>query len=323
MRSGVTHKALSAGRLAAAGSVAGLATFLSAVPLAQARILLVGVGQSYALPSTALAAAHAGDTVHIMAGRYFDCAIVAQNRLTIEGEGSASVLTDKTCGGKALLVIDGLDVTVRNLTLQRARVADGNGAGIRAEGGNLTVEGVHFVNNQDGLLAADNPAATIRILRSEFVDNGSCQNGGGCAHGLYVNTLGLLRIEDSRFYETREGHDIKSRALRTEIVGTTIEDGPEGTSSYLIDIPNGGSLLIQDSTLQKGPNCTNHSAAISIGEEGVDRPSDEIVVRDTHFRNDMNTPTVFVRNITATPVQLVGDVLTGQVRPLEGDGSKR
>ncbi len=290
---------------------------------AAARTLSAGSGGTYATPSAAIAAAQPGDVVHIAKGQYFDCAIVSQDRLTIEGDGPDSVLTDKTCGGKALLVIDGHDVTIRNLTLQRARVPDGNGAGIRAEGGNLTVKGVRFVNNQDGILAADNRDATIRILNSEFLDNGSCQNGGGCAHGIYSNVLALLHIEHSRFLDTHEGHHIKSRALRTEILDTSVEDGPDGTSSYLVDIPNGGSLLIDGSTLEKGPHCTNHGAAISIGEEGVDRPSDTIMVRNTRFRNDMDRPTTFVRNVTATPVQLVGDTLTGQVRPLEGDGSTR
>ena len=275
-------------------------------------------------------AARPGDVVHIARGQYFDCAVVSQDRLTIEGDGPDSVLTDKTCGGKALLVIDGRDVTIRNLTLQRARVPDGNGAGIRAEGGDLTVDGVRFVNNQDAVrirrgsdfrLRADLSAR--RILRSEFLGNGSCQNGGGCAHGVYVNTLALLRIEHSRFLGTHEGHHVKSRALRTEILDSSIEDGPDGTSSYLVDIPNGGSLLMDGDTLEKGPHCTNHGAAVSIGEEGVDRPSDPIVVRNSRFRNDMDRPTTFIRNITATPVQLTGNTLVGQVRPLEGDGSTR
>src|SRR5271165_5489748 len=225
-----------------------LASALGAMALwtmhADARVISAGTGEEFPVPSAAIAAARPGDTVHIAPGRYFDCAFIPQDRVTIEGDGPGTILTDKTCGGKALLVIDGKDVTIRNLTLQRARVPDGNGAGIRAEGGNLTVENVNFINNQDGILAADSPQATIRIIGSDFTDNGSCQNGGGCAHGVYVNALALLRIERSKFFETREGHHIKSKARRTEIVGNTIADGPEGTSSYLIDIPVGGNILI-------------------------------------------------------------------------------
>ena len=57
--------------------------------------------------------------------------------------------------GKALLITNGNNITIRNLTLQRARVPDQNGAGIRAQGNNLTIDHVRFLNNQDGILAAD------------------------------------------------------------------------------------------------------------------------------------------------------------------------
>ena len=303
-------------------SAAALAIMGAASLPAAARTLMVGKDQEFKMPSAAVSAAKAGDTVHITPGQYFDCATIGQNNLTIEGDGPTSIMTDKACGGKALLVIDGTDVTVRNLTLQRVRVPDGNGAGIRAEGGNLTIDGVHFINNQDGILSSELPDATMRIVNSEFIHNGSCTSSGGCAHAIYVGPLKLLHVEHTRIYDTREGHGIKSKAARTEIIDSSIEDGPDGTSSYLIDIPSGGSLVVTGNTLEKGPNCTNHGTAIVIGEEGVTQPTDEIVIRDNKFTNDFTTAqTVFVRNLTATEAQLTGNKLTGKVRPLEGDGS--
>ncbi len=50
-------------------------------------------------------------------------------------------------------MIYGSNVTVRDLTLSHASVPDQNGAGIRAEGTNLTVTRVHLIDNQDGILA--------------------------------------------------------------------------------------------------------------------------------------------------------------------------
>ena len=289
---------------------------------ARAETLMVGPGKPFPTPSAAIAKATPGDVVHIEAGTYYDCASIGQDRVTVEGDGPQTILTDKTCAGKALLIVDGSDVTIRNMTLQRARVADGNGAGIRAEGGNLTVQGVRFINDQDGILTADNKSATLRILDSVFQQDGVCISSGGCAHAVYTGVIALLHVQGSRFLDTRDGHDIKSRALRTEIVDNSIEDGPNGTSSYLVDVPNGGALVLTGNTMEKGPNCTNHSAAVSIGEEGVDRPTDEITVRGNVFHDDMDRPTIFIRNLTATPVQLAGNTLVGQVRPLEGDGSQ-
>jgi len=288
---------------------------------ASAKILEVGPGKPYKQPSEAIAAAANGDDVRIASGQYFDCAIVKQNNLTIEGIGPDAVLTDKTCAGKAILVIDGDNVTVRNLTLQRARVADRNGAGIRAEGGNLTIEATRFVNNENGILSADNPAATVRITGSSFTANGHCQ--GSCGHGLYIGHVKLLHVDHSLFYDTREGHQIKSRALRTEIADCDIEDGPDGTSSYLIEAPNGGSLIVERNKMEKGRHSQNQGNTIMIGSEGVTQPTDAITIRGNNFTNDQGQSTVFVTNRTATPADLSGNVFKGKVVPLEGDGKVR
>jgi len=288
---------------------------------AGAATLNAGAGRRYATPSAAIADAEPGDTVAIYPGQYFDCAVVTVPRVTIEGVGDPAgvVLTDKTCQGKAILVIEAPDVTVRNLTLTRARVPDQNGAGIRMEGGSLNVTGVHFINNQDGILTAPGANWVLNVSDSLFERNGTCKEY--CAHAIYASTIGLLRVRNSVFLATKEAHHIKSRALRTEITGCTIEDGPTGTASYLIEVPNGGALVARHNTLEKGPHATNTSAAIVIGSEGVSQPTPEIVVDDNDFTNDLPERTIFVRNLTATEAELRGNKLHGKVEALEGDGS--
>mgnify|MGYP001098921181 CR=1 FL=1 len=302
-------------------AVAGaFAAFLCHVP-ADAATLMVGAGQQYKQPSDAARAAHAGDTVKIAPGTYFDCAVWTQNHLTIEGTASGVVLTDKACQGKALFVVHADDVIIRNITFQRARVPDGNGAGIRAEGINLTIENDKFLNNEEGILAGNNPTSSIIIRDSVFEHNGACRHG--CAHGVYVGNIALLRIENSRFFDTQVSHHIKSRAARTELVGNHIEDGPDGTASYEVDIPNGGALVMTGNVIEKGPNAENHSAAVMIGEEGVSQPTPELIFKDNVFTNDGH-PTAFVRNITATPAQLIGNTFKGNdIKPLIGDGTVR
>lgn len=289
---------------------------------APAATLLVGPDRQYKLPSAAIAAARPGDRVVIDGGEYFDCAVVAVDRLVIEGAApdAAAVLTDKACQGKALLVTVGSDITVRNLTLTRVRVPDMNGAGIRAEGTNLTVERVRFINNQNGILAAPNPASTITVRDSDFIRNGFCSP---CAHGIYVNALTLLKVERSRFAETRQAHHIKSRALRTEVLGCDLRDGEEGTASYHIEAPNGGTLIVRDTTMQKGPNAGNRSTAIMIGAEGVTQPTREITIANNTLVNTGSYDTFLVINHTATEAMLSGNRLTGRVKPLRGDGVVR
>lgn len=285
----------------------------------QARVLDVGPARPYAVPSAAAAQLYPGDTIRIAAGTYEDCMVITADRVTIEGEGSATVLANKTCQGKGILVISGHDVTVRNLVLRGARVEDRNGAGIRAQGGNLTVESVQFIDNENGILAAANPAASIRIRDSVFIANGKCEPV--CAHGVYIGQVGLLRIERTRFADTRRGHHIKSRAGRTEIVECDISDGPTGTASYLIDIPNGGDVLIERSRLMKGPNAENPTGAVMIGMEGATNPSLYLRIMGNEFTSGMGRPTIFVVNRTRTNAVLDGNKLTGDVRPLDGPGT--
>ena len=153
---------------------------------------------------------------------------------------------------------------------------------------------------------------------SLFDRNGTCISS--CAHGIYVGPTALLRVERTRFVGTKQGHHIKSRAARTEVIGCTIQDGEDGTASYLIEQPNGGSLVVRDSTLQKGPEAENHSAAIIIGAEGVTQATREITVENNNFRNDGGWQTIFVRNLTATDAVLKGNRISGSVQALSGDG---
>jgi hypothetical protein len=311
----------SLGRVNGHAFIAGLLLATLSAVSACATTLIVGPDQQYKQPSNAARAAHVGDTVEITPGTYYDCAVWTTNNITIEGSGPGVVLTDKTCQGKAIFVIHANDVTLKNITFQRARVPDANGAGIRAEGVNLTVENSKFINNQEGILAGNNPASSIIIRNSEFGRNGACIKS--CAHGIYVNQIALLRIEHSRFFDTRVAHHIKSRAARTELIDNHIEDGPNGTASYEVDIPNGGAVEMTGNVIEKGPKNQNHTAAVMIGEEGVSQPTPELLFKNNVFTND-GPPTVFVKNITATPAQLIGNTFKGNtIKPLVGDGTVR
>ena len=295
----------------------GLA-FASAIDAAYGATLHVGPSQAYKSPSEAAAVAKSGDHIRIEPGQYFDCAVWRADDLVIEGTGPGVVITDKPCMGKALFVITGSNTTIRNLTLTRVRVPGMNGAGIRLEKGDLTVDGVKFIDNQNGILGGV-PGTTVLVRNSEFNKNGLCAQS--CSHGIYVGEIKLLRVESSRFLDTRQGHSIKSRALRTEVIGCEIADGPDGTSSYLIDVPNGGSLVVRDNSLEKGPKSENHATAIAIGEEGPTHPTPEIAISNNKFTNDGDYKTTLVWKVTATPAVLHGNHLSGSVTPLSGGGT--
>jgi hypothetical protein len=292
-----------------------LAVALLAPVAAVARDLPVGPTRVLKVPSQAATVALNGDIVRIDPGTYADCAIWTASHLTIEAAGPGVVIAGKTCAGKGIFITLGADITISGITFADASVIWHNGAGIRAAGDNLTVEHSRFLHNENGILAGGGPDSVLRITDSEFVGNGACIEL--CAHGVYAGApIALLDIERSVFRDTKVGHHIKSRARDTVVRDSRIEDGPGGTASYLIDIPNGGNVLIQGNTMEKGAHSENPATAIDIGEEGVKNPTAALVVRDNVFRADGPVRTAFVRNDTTTPVELTGNTITGDVEPL-------
>jgi hypothetical protein len=281
--------------------------------------VLVGPQRLYKMPSEAAKVARAGDTVRIDPGTYVDCAFWSAPNLIIEGAGDGVVIRDKSCGDKGIFVITADNVTVRNLTLAGAAGPSKNNAGIRLEGSGLTVHSVRFLDNENGILANSNAGSQITIDNSLFERNGKCEPE--CAHGIYVNHIERLRITNSTFRDQRVGHHIKSRAKNTEITACTIDDGPTGTASYLIDIPNGGSVNIVNNVLHKGPLSENRSIAIAVGAEGGSPDNAHFRIAGNRFVSDAPGKTAFVQNFTMIPAKIERNTLTGNVTPLVGPGT--
>ena len=170
-----------------------------------------------------------------------------------------------------------------------------------------------------GVLATGSPAGTIIVRDSLFARNGcypQCPMGRSM-HALYVGRpMALLLVEHSEFTEQHRGHYIKSRALRREILDNVIHDGDCGTGSYLIDIPQGGTLIARGNRLEKGPNAENQEVTIAIGEESQKNATPEILIENNIFNNRDAKATIFVWNFTKTEPSLHGNMLQGEVVPI-------
>jgi hypothetical protein len=298
--------------------LAGLLMFgWLAVPVgASARMLEVGPQRALKTPSAAARIAEPGDQIVIDPGEYFDCAFWRTNGITIAAApGDPVVFTDRSCGGKASFVISGNDVTLRGLSFTRMRVPDGNGAGIRAEGRNLTIEHCSFVNNQVAILAASQPTGTIAIADSEFSDNGAC-SAGGCLGAISTGPLARLRIERSSFGNPRGSQpedqpaaaaQILSGAHTLELVSNRIEDG-DGASSLLVSFNGSGALIMSDNRLEKGPRTPDSRGAILAAADGWSSPASVTLTRNT-LVNHTGQHGVLLVDWTANPPRLDGNII--------------
>lgn len=274
-------------------------------------IITIGKGKQYSNPYYAAPHVQRGDIVEIYPGTYGG-AWFWSSSITIKGMGPGVIIQGSLTQGKGLFVLSGTNVTVDNITFKNANNYDGNGAGINFTGTNLTVTNSTFLNNQDGILTAPNGQSTIIVKNSTFDGNGSNAGAHGAAHAIYAGTAALLAVENSIFTNTQQGHSIKSRAKNTVIKNNSISDGLTGTSSYLIDIPNGGAATITGNTLEKGPNSANSSYAITMGEEGATNPAGPILIANNTFVNNDKAGVVFAHNETGNADFTVsGNTLSG------------
>lgn len=287
-------------------------------------ILNVGATEKYTSIASAVSAASSGDTINIDAGTYKAQDILLTKNLTIEAAGNGPVVLEQSSPLAKGMLIAGSNVyapniTIQGLTFTGATSPSQNGTGIRYQSGNLTLNNDTFSNSQDGILATPfvNNTGTIIVQGSTFDHNGIST---GLGHNLYIGHVAQFTMTNSVSEDAVVGHEVKSRAFNNTIEDNLIKDGATGTSSYDIDIPNGGNALIQGNTIEQGPKSEN-PWMIAYGEEGSLQPG-SLTVTDNVIMNDLSGGKG-VWNDTSTAASITGNDIFGLSSSalLKGPGS--
>lgn len=288
---------------------------------AAAATLSVGPGKAHATPCRAFAVAKAGDIVEI-AGPYTYsgdvCGIYASN-LTIRGVNGRPKIdaAGKNAMGKGIWVVIGSNVTIENVEMYGARVADRNGAALRLEGTNFTLRKSFLHDNENGILSGANAASNIIIETTEFGHNG---NGTGQTHNLYIGAVRSLMFRYNYSHDAHVGHNLKSRAATNFIlynrfsstapgqVGSTASGQP----SYEIDLPNAGTSYVIGNVIQQ-PSANQNAAMLAYGEEGASNAGHNLYVVNNTFLNDDSVRGTFVMvgSGVTKPVLLQNNILSG------------
>ena len=281
-------------------------------------ILTVGAGHQFSTIAAAVAASHAGDTIQVVAGTYSAGDLYISHDLTFRAIGGAVNIVSSNHNpagnvAKGLFVI-GTDMTTPNVTIQGftfsgATSAQSNGAGIRYQSGNLTLQNDTFQNNQDGILATPfvENTGTVLVQNSLFNHNGA---GDGQSHNLYIGQIANFTMLNSTSENAVVGHEVKSRAFNNTIDNNIISDGPTGTASYSIDLPNGGNDIIQGNTIEKGPD-SDATVVVHFGGFSLLNPNSGLTVSDNTLINDNLPWTTAVLNESLIPILVANNDFTG------------
>jgi hypothetical protein len=283
---------------------------------AAGKVLEVGPGKLYASVCQAIQHSVSGDTIEIDAAGLYkgDVCGWTKNRLTIRGVGSTRPQIDAdghSAQGKGIWVIAGNDTIIENIEFSGAAVPDQNGAAIRQEGTNLTVRNCYFHDNEEGILAGDNPKSSILIEFSEFARNGS---GDGKTHNIYINHVAKFTLRFSYSHHANVGHLVKTRAAENYVLYNRLSDEADGTASFELDFSNGGLSYVIGNIIEQGPNSQNSSILAYRLEGGDSRnPETQLYVVNNTFVNDRPEGATFLQiNHTSKPAVIINNIFYGK-----------
>jgi Right handed beta helix region len=277
-------------------------------------------GQSYGRLDDAFKAIGGGQgTVIVAPGTYKDCAVFGGQNLTLRAATPSTAIFDGgACGGKATLVLNGMNATIDGIVFQNIRVPDGNGAGIRLEWGDLRVVRSTFRNSEQGILTGAYERGTITIERSTFSGLGGCPEAG-CSHSIYIGGYGKLIVSRSRFERGTGGHYVKSRAPVNEITDSSFDDTGGRNTNYMIDLPAGSVGLVARNEFVQGRGKENHSALIAVAAEARNNPTSGLRIESNTASLAPGAPTgpAFVANWSGEKIAIGPNKLGAGIKVYE------
>ena len=303
-------------RLSILRSSLRIAALLSIANTAHAATLTVGTGQMYDKPSQAFAAAKDGDTVRVYSETYTDdFAVIARNGLHIEGVNGRPLIKQSSTSvipnGKALWVIDGTQITVKNFEFSNAH-CDNNCEGIRVEAAGTVILDSSFHHNEFGLLSAALPNVSVDIENSEFYQNGGAHT---LCHQIYIAGESLTFKYNYVHAAPCDGHLLKTRAQHNYILYNRITAEKGDQSSYQIDVPVGGETYVIGNIIEKGVT-TNNPSMLAYDEEGAQginpaNPIQAVYIVNNTMVNDGEGGTFILQANSSASTQITNNLFVG------------
>ena len=176
--------------------------------------------------------------------------------------------------GKGILIATQNDFSCDGFHFRGAKRgdSDGNLSGLRLDAnpsattpgyGKHRILNCIFEDCDDGILGG----SSGQTLELENVQLLNCGSGSGFTHNAYLNHYDVVTATNVLSTGAKVGHLFKCRASQTILRNVRLFDGPDGSASYALDVPNGGILDIDGLTIHKGVHASN-APLIAFAEEG-------------------------------------------------------
>jgi hypothetical protein len=296
-----------------------IASVLCTLPLL-AEVLTVGKDKTYADLTSAYKAANNGDTIEIYPGIYsgVENTLTINKNLILRGVGKRPVLDMSGLtipNNKGILIASSDDITIENLEITGAHVKSDNGSGIRVQGAKLTIRNCVFHHNEDGIQGGL-PKTELLVENCDFYENGF---GDGYTHNVYVGKIAKLTFRFNRSRRCKEGHLFKSRAQENYILYNFFAT-EDATSSYEINLPQGGVAYIIGNLIQQG-TLSKNDVIIAYAEEKPRNDAHALYIINNTIVND-HKKGVFVRvREPSAECLIMNNIFVGPGKLLDGAGT--
>jgi hypothetical protein len=236
----------------------------------------------------AVAGAAAGETVLVPSGTYTLSSgeLVINKSLSIVGTGADTTII-RAGGNFRVIKVEAValpGVTLSNLTVTGGHLlASGFGGGISSQAAQLTLDGVHVVENvieggitEGGGIGIRTPGAAITVRDSVIAGNKALATGISEGGGLYSRDSGAVTVERSTFTANRaesgaivEGGGIGVRgSTPVSILASTFNGNVAGGTGGVVE--GGGLYLteIKEARLAELTVLGNQASGMSSGSGG-------------------------------------------------------
>jgi len=249
-------------------------------PLCDRGALCVGRHQRYHTLGAALAVAHAGATIELVAGTYRESALLNVKNLTLRGVAGRPHIDCAgivLAGDRACLLVGAPGITLDNLEVSgNGAATSGGGACIANEPGlGFHLHGIICHGAMNGVVA---DGGDLVIEDSEFYDNGFT---AGASNAAFTGGC-LVTIRGTIFRDARRGDEVLSRCLTTNISDSTVRSSRGRTD---LDLPEGGDTVIYRSTLEKREGAAG-TDILRFGSEGCRHPGG-VLLKDVRVVTSM------------------------------------
>lgn len=252
--------------------------------------------------------------IEISPGHYNEAVTLTAHSVKVLADKGA-VIYGKATDQKGAMLIKGDNTYIEGLECHSIAVAHNNGVCVRLEGGGITLNNVYFHHAQGGLLGSPKKGDII-INNSRF----EALADSAFFHGIYSLKNTRLFIHNSRFLNTRNGgHEIKTRSSHTEITDSIV-GSPTSRDSRLVDVSNGGVLILKNNTFIEG-NFSENYDLFSWGVEGLEHSVNSINIRENLIISDRGRANFM--SVKSPPASFVvkDNIVIGNISGITGDNT--